>query len=278
MVRAMSLNDAAARAGVRRARVQAFDFATGTLETRDVATAIETPVEISYGGLPHAVMMATPADLEDFVIGFSFTEGVARDLRDLRAIDIEARADSVVVAVELASEALARHLARRRTLAGRTSCGLCGVESLADLRPSRERVAGVSVAPAALARALGELERAQPLNRATRASHAAAWVDKGGALACLREDVGRHNALDKMIGARLKAGAPAGDGFALITSRASFEMVEKAAIYGAGALASISAPTAFAIERAEKLGVTLIGVARPDGGLVFAGLLQERAL
>lgn len=246
-------------------------FGSGGVARREIFAAVETPVEFSYGGLPHAVMMATPADLEDFVYGFSFTEGVVRSAAEIRAFDIAPRADGVTISVELSADALGRHLARRRTLSGRTSCGLCGVESLTDLRPTLGRVIAAPLPAGALRRALTELERAQPLNAATRATHAAAWADSSGAVLCVREDVGRHNALDKMIGARLRTGAGGDDGFVLITSRASFEMVEKAAMFGAGTLASISAPTALAIERARKLGLTLIGVARADGALIYAG-------
>ena len=271
MVRAMSLNDAAARAGVRRARVQAFDFATGTLETRDVATAIETPVEISYGGLPHAVMMATPADLEDFVIGFSFTEGVARDLRDLRAIDIETRADSVVVAVELASEALARHLARRRTLAGRTSCGLCGVETIEEIPQAEAGTRSArAISAVAIKAALGALDRHQPLNRLTRAVHAAAWCAPDGEVLTLREDVGRHNALDKLIGALARAGTDPATGFVVVTSRASYEMVYKAAHAGFGLLAAVSAPTGLAVRTAEAAGLVLAGFVRGDRAVAYS--------
>ncbi len=261
----------------RAVEAVAISFADGAAVRRSTHAAVETPVEFSYGGIPHAVMMATPADLEDFVVGFSITEGVVRAPSDIRAFDIAPRADGVAIAVELSADALGRHLARRRTLSGRTSCGLCGVESLTDLRSTLARVRAARLSARALQRALGELERAQPLNAATRATHAAAWADASGALVCVREDVGRHNALDKLIGARLRAGADGADGFVLVTSRASFEMVEKTATFGAGTLVSISAPTMLAIERAEKLELTLIGVARPDGALVYAGATPWRS-
>lgn len=238
--------------------------------------AVEAPVNILYGNLPYAVMMATPSDLEDFVAGFSLTEGIVRSVDEIRSIAVAPRQDSIVVTVDLAPGRFREHLARRRNLSGRTSCGLCGVEALADL-PSAQARAAVArpIAPAAIGAALSALERQQPLHRLTRSVHAAAWCDRNGAILAVREDVGRHNALDKLIGARLRADDDASDGFVLVTSRASFEMVEKAAIFGAGTLVTISAPTSLAIERANALGLTLVCIARADSATVFAGRLAD---
>jgi FdhD protein len=238
--------------------------------------AVEAPVNIVYGNLPYAVTMATPSDLEDFVAGFSVTEGIVRTVDEIRGIAATPQADGIVVSVELAPGRFREHLARRRNLSGRTSCGLCGVETLAGL-PSAEARASIAdpIAPVAIRTALEALERQQPLHRLTRSVHAAAWCGRDGAILAVREDVGRHNALDKLIGARLRAGQDARDGFVLATSRASFEMVEKAAIFGAGTLVSISAPTSLAIERAHVLGLTLVCIARADSATVFTGRLAD---
>jgi len=238
--------------------------------------AVEAPVNIVYGTMPYAVMMATPSDLEDFVAGFSLTEGIVRSVDEIRGITVAPQQNGIVVSLELAPGRFREHLARRRNLSGRTSCGLCGVEALADLPKAEARAATATpIAPAAIGAALGALERQQPLHRLTRSVHAAAWCDRNGAILAVREDVGRHNALDKLIGARVRAGHDASDGFVLVTSRASFEMVEKAAIFGAGALVSISAPTSLAIERANALGLTLVCIARADSATVFAARLAE---
>jgi len=238
--------------------------------------AVESPINIVYGNLPYAVMMATPSDIEDFVAGFSLTEGIVRNVDEIRGIALAPQAEGLVVTVELAPGRFREHLARRRNLSGRTSCGLCGVEGLADLPTAEARTAAARpIAPAAIGAALSTLERQQPLHRLTRSVHAAAWCDRDGAILAVREDVGRHNALDKLIGARLRAGHDASDGFVLVTSRASFEMVEKAAIFGTGTLVSISAPTSLAIERANALGLTLVCIARADSATVFAGRLAD---
>ena len=234
--------------------------------------AVEAPVSIVYGNQPYAVMMATPSDLEDFVTGFSLTEGIVAGAAEIRGIAMEPRPEGIVVTVDLEPGRFREHLARRRNLAGRTSCGVCGVETLADMPKALRRAGARTVlTPAAIRNALAQIERHQPLNRLTRSVHAAAWCDRDGRILAAREDVGRHNALDKLIGARLRAGHGASEGFMLITSRTSFEMVEKAAIFGAGALVSISAPTSLAIERAHALSLTLVCVAREDGAVLFAG-------
>ena len=240
--------------------------------------AVEAPVSIVYGNQPYAVMMATPSDLEDFVTGFSLTEGIVRIAAEIRGIAVSPQPDGIVVTVDLEPGRFREHLARRRNLSGRTSCGLCGVETLSDMpRASRGAKAETALTPAAIRNALGEIERHQPLNRLTRSVHAAAWCDLDGRILAAREDVGRHNALDKLIGARLRVGHNAKDGFVLVTSRASFEMVEKAAIFGAGALVAISAPTSLAIERARALGLALVCVAREDGAVLFAGEWQRES-
>lgn len=256
-------------------RTVRFSAAATMLDT-SAEVAVESPVNIVYGNMPYAVMMATPSDLEDFVAGFSLTEGIVRGIDEIRSIAVAPQDEGIVATVELAPGRFREHLARRRNLSGRTACGLCGVETLTDL-PTAQAACGTAapIAADAVARALSELERHQQLNRLTRSVHAAAWCDHGGAILAAREDVGRHNALDKLIGARLRAGHDASDGFVLVTSRASFEMVEKTAIFGAGTLVAISAPTSLAIERANALGLTLVCVARSDSATVFAGRLAD---
>jgi FdhD protein len=252
------------------ARAYAYDNgAFGPLLQR--AVAVEAPIEILFGGTPFAVMMATPRDLRDFAFGFAFTEGVVERLADIRGVEIQSDAQGWRVNIALSAEKLRTHLARARSLVGRTGCGLCGVEDLSQLPKVASRPAiGPPIEPAAIGAAIRALDERQVLNRRTHAVHAAAWCGRDGALDTLREDVGRHNALDKTIGALLQAGARASDGFFVITSRCSFEMVAKAAAFGAGALVSVSAPTSMAIERAESCGLALIAVAREDQALDFA--------
>jgi len=253
---------------------QPLRFGTDAAEPREIEIAVETPINIVYGNMPYAVMMASPSDLEDFVTGFSLTEGIVRSADEIRGIAVEPKDEGVIVTVELAPGRFREHLARRRNLSGRTSCGLCGVETIEEIPMADAATrAARAVTAAAIETALGTLDRHQPLNQLTRAVHAAAWCDPAGTILAAREDVGRHNALDKLIGARLRAGADASEGFLLVTSRASFEMVEKAAIFGAGTLVAISAPTSLAVERAKHLGLTLAAVARRDGCIVFTGAL-----
>lgn len=237
------------------------------------AIAVECPVQVSYGDVPFGVMMMTPDNLEDFAYEFSLTEGVIDRPADVRAIGIEDGSDGVRLRIDLIGAKLHAHLARKRALSGRTSCGLCGIEDLSAL-PRADAVGGVPprIALRAIERALLDFDRHQSLNAETHAVHGAAWCDFSGHIRYVREDVGRHNALDKLIGALLRSGIAPDGGFVLITSRASFEMVEKVATFGARTLVAISAPTALALERAQKLDLTLIGIARRDAVTVFHGL------
>ena len=231
---------------------------------------METAVNIIYAPVPYAVMMATPADLIDFAYGFSLTEGVIEKAADIREIVLEPEERGLRLVVTLASDHLQRHLGRTRAMTGRTGCGLCGIEDLKHLPMAQTAIrTGAPIALASIHRALTALSQAQPLNAATHAVHAAAFADASGALIIVREDVGRHNALDKMIGAAMQAGVDPANGFVLITSRCSFEMVEKAATFGAPLLVSISAPTSLALERATLHGMGMMAVARADSGLVF---------
>jgi FdhD protein len=241
-------------------------------ETFEREIAVEAPVNILFGGIPFAVMMTTPTDLEDFAVGFALTEGIIESLNDIRSVEIARVAQGLTVNIALAGERMSAHLARGRAMSGRTGCGLCGIADLAQLPATRPRIANARpIAPAAVEAALRALDESQPLNVKTRAVHGAAWCDRNGAIVALREDVGRHNALDKTIGALVRKGVSPDDGFFVITSRCSFEMVAKTAVFGAATLAALSAPTSLAVERAEASGITLIAIARADQAMIFAG-------
>jgi FdhD protein len=251
------------------ARVFSYDLGASGKEFAR-AIAVEAPVQIVLSGAPFAVMMATPQDLEDFAAGFVLTEQIAEGVADIRGIEVEAVEDGWKLKIALTSERLQAHLARGRAMSGRTGCGLCGIEDFSQMpspRPPLHEQAPIE--PAAIRAAIGELNAWQPLNRLTRTVHAAAWCGRDGRIVLSREDVGRHNALDKAIGALIRAGVAPDSGFFLITSRCSFEMVAKAAIFGAGTLVSVSAPTSLALERARRFGVRLIAVARGDEALSF---------
>jgi FdhD protein len=232
----------------------------------------ETAIAIVHDASTTAVMMATPGDLEDFAVGFSVSEGAIEGLDDIREIDIVVQELGVEVRLWLTSERGGTLAGRRRRLAGPTGCGLCGIDSLAEAVRAPRVIVGndLKVVAASLLTAMSALGDTQPLGRETRAMHAAGfWTPEEGLLA-VREDVGRHNALDKLIGARTRAGATdAGRGVILLTSRVSVEMVQKAAVLGAPILCAVSAPTALAIRTAEEAGVTLVAVARSDGFEVF---------
>jgi FdhD protein len=251
--------------------VRAFSYdsgASGPELTR--AVAVEAPIQIVIGGAPFAVMMATPSDLEDFAYGFALTEQIANGVADIRGVGVEPAEDGWKLKIAISGERLQAHLARGRAMSGRTGCGLCGIEDFSQMpspRPPLQRQA--PIAPDAIRTALSELEARQPLNQATRAVHAAAWCEQDGTIVLVREDVGRHNALDKAIGALARAGVAPDSGFFVITSRCSFEMVAKVAIFGSGTLVSVSAPTSLALERAQRFGVRLIAVARFDQALCF---------
>ncbi len=237
---------------------------------------VEMPVSILYGNVPYAVMMATPVDLEDFAIGFSLTEGVIADSAEILGIEIRQQLHSVEVTIKLAAHRMSQHLARKRTMSGRTGCGVCGIEDAENLivsKPARSAAEREldAIELASIETALHALDHHQPLNDLTHAVHAAAWFDRAGEFVTLREDLGRHNALDKLIGSLLRAKINPADGFLVITSRCSFEMVEKAACFGASTLVAISAPTSLAIERAQALGITLLAIARHDALTQFTG-------
>ena len=233
----------------------------------------EVPVNLMYGGIPFAVMMTTPSDLDDFAVGFSLTEGVIQSPEDIRGMRVEAEEKGLRLAIDLTPERLHEHLARKRALSGRTGCGLCGIDDLNALPQARSPIGTApSISLTAIRTALAMLDSEQVLNERTHAVHGAAWAALDGTILCVREDVGRHNALDKLIGALCRAGTRPDSGFVVVTSRCSFELVEKIATFGARTLIAISAPTSLALERARRLDITLIAIARHDSVTVFHGL------
>ena len=226
--------------------------------------AEEVPIAVSYAGIAYAVMMGTPADLEDFSVGFSITEGIVGAAEEVRGISVRETDAGAAVAVDLAlsPESLHRFLARHRVrgLHGHTSCGICGVRDLQELPAATGlSVAGEPPSEAAIGRAVRDIRDHQPLARLTHASHAAAWADGDGAIRLVREDVGRHVALDKLIGGLARRGGMQrrGAGFCLVTSRCSYEMVQKSVVAGFGALVTLSAPTALAMRTAAAAGLWL---------------------
>ncbi|MDR2012421.1 MAG: formate dehydrogenase accessory sulfurtransferase FdhD [Rhodanobacter sp.] len=243
----------------------------GNVATRSRnAVAEEVPVAFVYNGRPHAVMMATPADFEDFALGFSLSEGIIDNPAQCMKVETVEALNGIELRIEIPSEKAAALEERVRELTGRTGCGLCGAQTLDAAVRHPPPVAEVpEVREDGLLRVLGEIQNLQVINAATGAVHAAAWVDLDGRVALLREDVGRHNALDKLIGAMQRAGSDPRRGFLLVTSRASYEMVMKAATVGIGFLAAISAPTALAIALAKAANLTLVGFARADGYSVY---------
>ena len=244
----------------------------GTAESRTESIAEEFPVAMVYNGVSHVVMMVSPTDLEDFALGFSLTEGIIESKSELTDAVISAAGDGIEARIEISSRAFFRLKEHRRALQGRTGCGLCGVESLDQaLRDLPKLNSDLEVTPAAIHRALDALPALQSLNRITHALHAAAFCTPDGTVVAVREDVGRHNAFDKLIGALAKAGVDAGNGFAVITSRCSFEMAQKAVSAGIPILAAVSAPTHLAIRLAESYDLTLLALARSDSMKLFAG-------
>ncbi|NHZ87785.1 formate dehydrogenase accessory sulfurtransferase FdhD [Massilia sp. CCM 8733] len=251
-------------------------LALPVFDSRSAATADqwvleETPVALVYNGITHAVMLATPQDLEDFALGFSLSEDIVRQGREVFDIDVATRADGVEVAMRITGSALDRLKQARQMRTGRTGCGLCGVESLAQFStPSPVLGHRTRVTAAALHRAMASLPDHQHLHRLTGAAHAAGWADADGKLLLVREDIGRHNALDKLIGAMVRSGLSPAQGFCVLTSRASYEMVQKAARTGIGLLAAVSAPSALAVRVAQQAGLTLAGFVRHGQHAVYS--------
>lgn len=242
------------------------------LEPAEDQVADEVAVALVYNGLSHVVMMATPDNLEDFALGFSLSEGIIERPQQVYGMDVVQHPLGLEVQIELATECFESLKHRRRNLAGRTGCGLCGAESLAQAIGTPQKVVPAPMPSAeAIEHALTQLRQHQQLQVSTGAVHGAALCDARGDVLLVREDVGRHNALDKLIGAiaDAKSALQQDDVFVLITSRASFEMVHKCAAANLGALVAVSAPTALAIEQANKAGMQLVGFARPGRHVIY---------
>ena len=261
---------AGADAGARRVDVRVRRDGAVT-ESQDWL-ADEVPVALIFNGISHAVMLATPLELEDFALGFGLTEGLLARADELYGVEVLPDPAGVRIEMEVSSACFARLKDRRRSMAGRTGCGLCGTESLDQVEPPLAPLAPCTtpLSPPAIAAALRALPSHQALQQRTGATHAAAWCSLDGQVRLVREDVGRHNALDKLVGAMVAAGVDARDGFCCITSRASVEMVRKAVAAGITALVAVSAPTARAVATARRAGLALAGFARRDDLVLYA--------
>lgn len=254
--------DAPSAAGALSLSVQRWQNGQWQTPVRD-HVAQEVAIAVVLNGISHTVMMATPGSFEDFALGFAYSEGLIDHPGQLYGVDVQVQDRGIELHLEVAAEIEWRVRERRRSLAGRTGCGLCGAESLTQVQRSLAPVASVGLPASVLVRAHEQLQQQQTLQAITGATHAAAWVNGRGDIACLREDVGRHNALDKLIGAMLRQQISANAGAVLITSRASFEMVQKTVALGAGVLAAVSAPTALAVQTAQAANLCLAGFVRP---------------
>lgn len=243
----------------------------GHLTRNTDVLAEEAPVALYYNGLPYAVMLATPSDLEDFALGFTVSEGIVAEVGEVRRVDISSNPGGIEIRIRIPPECMAGLSERERNLTGRTGCGMCGTRTLtAALRRPPPLAAVEPVRLAHILTAARQLRARQTVNQLTGATHAAAWVTADGVLAEVREDVGRHNALDKLIGGLATKPNELANGLVLITSRASYEMVLKAATVGIGVLAAVSAPTALAVRLAQELRMTLVGYVRYDNFVVYA--------
>lgn len=255
--------------GTQQCEVVRFSGGVRRAAADDLAD--EVPVALEYNGISHAVMLATPRDLEDFAVGFSLSEGIVASLADIYETEVEHAPSGITVHIRIEGGAFVRLKERRRNLAGRTGCGLCGTEDLGQVLRPLPRVQGKhALKPASVLRAVEDIKRHQPINRKTGATHAAAWCDGEGRVLSVFEDVGRHNALDKLIGFLAREKTDTTDGFLAMTSRASVELVQKAASVGMPALVAISAPTALAVRTAESCGMILLAFARGEEFVVYA--------
>ena len=252
----------------------------GLLEEKQDCLAEETPVAIVYNGVSHAVMLATAEDLEDFALGFSLSEEILSDANELYGVEVNIRHNGIELHCEIASERFAQLKERRRTLAGKTGCGLCGAENLAQaMRYPKPISVNHTFASKRILLGLQAIKTQQALQQTTGATHASAYVLADGTIALLREDVGRHNALDKLVGALAKSTLDK-TGFILTTSRASFEMVQKTATAGVGMLVAVSAPTGLAVRVAKVCGLALVGFARENRYVVYSHpeLIQHESI
>ena len=239
-------------------------------ERREDFIAEEVPISLIYNQIPHVVMLATPTNLEEFALGFSITEGIIKSPHELLSARVYNRSNGIEVQLKIPKHRFDCLSDKGRNLTGRTGCGLCGASTLQQAIRQPNAVNGeLSVSAEDLRSALFDIGNHQKLNHITGAVHAAAWVVPGQGISDIREDVGRHNALDKLIGCLLRNNTDLSSGFIIITSRASYEMVQKTAWVGISLLAAISAPTGLAIRLANETGLTLIGFARDDQHVVY---------
>ena len=242
-----------------------------SVDVETVTLAEEVPVALVYNGRSHAVVMSTPLDLEDLAAGFSVTEGIVDDASELERVDVVRASHGIEVQIQIPTSRRERLSERSRTLMARTACGLCGIETINDAMRIPERVVhSLDISRDALFLAAHDLGARQTINNETSTVHAAAWANQFGEIQLVREDVGRHNALDKLFGAMLRTSTPVRHGFVVITSRASYEMVQKAAVCGVEILAAVSRPTGLAVRFAQQTGVTLVALLRGRTANVYA--------
>jgi len=250
---------------------KAVSVIDGRVETSDEMVAEEVPVALVYNGISHAVMLATPSHLEDFAVGFSLTENIVASRADIFDINVEYGVDGIEVHLTIAGDCVFALKEKRRSLTGRTGCGICGAENIAHaLRRPQPLSSNIRVFSASVHAAFRELSEFQRLHHLTGAVHAAAFASADGHVQLVREDIGRHNALDKLIGALAINGTDAGSGMVLVTSRASYEMAHKSISAGISLLAAISAPTSLAVKLADESGLTLMGFTRGSQHVVYS--------
>ena len=251
-------------------RVPRTSWRAGAVGAGERAVPNEVAVAITYGGSTQAVMMATPADLEDFAVGFSFTEGLISSVAHIQSFEVVEEPEGIELRMWLAPDLAENYSRRRRLLAGPTGCGLCGIESLMEaVRPPATVQTGAAFTPEQIVEAISALPVAQAMNREVHAMHAAGFWSPGEGVIAVREDVGRHNALDKLAGHLVRSGRLGEAGIVLLTSRVSVEMIQKAAAIGAPVVVAVSAPTALAVRMADAAGITLIASAREQGFETF---------